>query len=592
VRINKITTRKIEDISHSEIEEIINSQPVIFVGSAISMFSPTNLLSGTAFVSKLFDYIFFEKKYKVKTFDWLKFEFDKIPFEAMMECFPHTNELPSIISSMFSTDNYNPYHESLYKKLVQEKFHAIITPNYDMCFDRLLSSGGFEKIIRDHEDFTRHSLTNLDQSYFKIHGTTQKGYTNSLIYTLHQEGTLKQWKKELLYNLIENRVVIMIGYSGRDFDICPVIAEFNNYKKIMWVHCHPDNKQKVELTAYQELLLYKREDNELILGDFETFLKNIFNETILVDRGQISFDPSSYFKLNENRLLEWRLNILDRIACARLGLPLINVLNGKIEDKKLIKKAAEMYGHTGEYVKAAKESLRLSEYYSKNSKEIIECFLSTSGFWLGNGNYYLSYKYLRKASQILKLNYPNDADLKLFILEKKLGLLEKLEKIFLGRTPHFLRRFLVRKIKKIYSQIKNLNESSLLDKRQAIFHNMERLGATENESFILPSFKGYNSLGNTGMALIAYRDKIRKNNWDADEKPFERLEYCISTAESLGMHTELWKFCRIKFTKCSMNRNEKKEVWHKWKENLKVTEYNVLRFLMTKLDLYWHFLKI
>ena len=177
--------RSINDIDFLEKQEILDSKPVVLIGSGISLFHPTSLMSGIGFCEKLYAYIFFEDEFKEAK--WLEEEIVNIPFEAFMECFPHKEKLPQLISKMFLKEAYNVFHELFAQNLLNGNFQSIITPNYDLAFDRALADLGHTKSIVGREDVQKFNR-NLGGVYFKIHGTADK--ENTLIYTLTQEGAL------------------------------------------------------------------------------------------------------------------------------------------------------------------------------------------------------------------------------------------------------------------------------------------------------------------------------------------------------------------------------------------------------------------
>jgi hypothetical protein len=588
----KITN--IDDISWNEIEAVVNSKPLIFVGSAISMFSPTNLLSGMNFCEKMYDYIFFDTKYRDKKYLWLMNEFNNIPFEALMECFPYKEKLPEIINSIFQVDRFNPIHKCIAERLVSGILHGIITPNYDLAFDSILKDLSYTEIVRDENDYRQWLHEKEKSCYFKIHGTSENNYLDTLIFTLSQEGTLKDWKIDLLKDLLSEKILIIIGYSGRDFDICPLIAKMNNYRKILWIHDSNSNNTNPEadLTAYAEYLLKQRNDNELIVGDFKKFTRLFFKEELDLNIEKINFIPSSHFKLSDDEISEWQLNILNRIACASIGIPLIKSLNEKVNIKKLTYLLSEMYGHTGEYFKAAKTSLELSKLYPKSSKEHILALSSVSRFWLYYGNYFKSCQYLSRAKNLKNQFYPNDDEVNTPLLNHELSFWMRMNQIFKLKLFFPIRYFILKSSKRISLSAQKLDGSGLWDERQTIQHNLERLNLEKESSLSLPSYKGYKNLGLPGMAIIAYRDKIRYNKWDSNEIKLDKLQECMDKAEALGMHTELWKLCRIKLKYCVLQQDMKKAIWNKWKQNLKITEYHFTRHLLMRLDLYWSYLKM
>ncbi|MFX1274176.1 MAG: tetratricopeptide repeat protein, partial [Promethearchaeota archaeon] len=85
---------------------------------------------------------------------------------------------------------------------------------------------------------------------FKIHGSKKNIITGvdtsqSLVTTLsalgkdREEGktfTIEAYKKPAIYQVLENRTLVVLGYSGSDdFDIAPFIKELKTCKKIIWI---------------------------------------------------------------------------------------------------------------------------------------------------------------------------------------------------------------------------------------------------------------------------------------------------------------------------------------------------------------------
>ncbi|MBS0646941.1 MAG: SIR2 family protein [Verrucomicrobia bacterium] len=568
--------------SAEDIAVIMKSKPVLLVGSAISMFPPTNICSGIQFCNQLYEYIFFEEEFKELL--WLREEVNGIPFEAIMECYPNRQELPHILSSIFNIDRDNPFHRLLAEKLVNGEFAAIVTPNYDSAFDKVLSiKKDFHRIVYKEDANKYYSHPELP-IYFKIHGTAED--ENTIIYTLSQETILEEWKEKLLQSLINDRVVIVVGYSGRDFDICPFIAKLES-KKILWLH-YSGNP-----SAYQNYILRSKSTNVCRSGSFQDFAKLFFSEEIILRPAKNEFHPEKYFKLDRKKIYEWRLNILNRIACASVGLPLLKKLNGILDQHKLLVFEAGMRGHTGEYKKQARLFYRLSKQHSPTSKERINGIIASAGCWL-NGSYYFQFLfYLRKAERVIVQNYSQDVEVISSLLQLKLSFWMKVNQIlkrrlFQRRIFGGVHKYVSNKIIPLKKKIDSLSLANGLDTQQGFQQIFDRLGIEQAGITSLKSFIGFKNLGLSGMALIAYRDKMRYNDWDeTDEKgPFGELDNCIQKAEDLGMCTELWKHCRIKFKRGLVDKGLQKEIWKQWKVNLSKTEYGIIRHLYERMDLY------
>jgi hypothetical protein len=574
--------KAIEQISEKEIQSIIDSKPVVLVGSAISIFPPTNLSSGVNFVQSLFNFIFTHSIYKTNNSKWIEEEFQNLPFEAVMERYPLQMELPEILSSTFKNDCFNNYHKSLAEKLKQGKLHSIITPNYDLAFDKILDDINFKSLVCTYEDYE--SKKNIGTGlYFKIHGTAEASLSNTLVFTLAQERRLEAWKIELLKELTKDRTLLIIGYGGRDFDICPVIKQFCSYKKIIWVQ--PDVSVS-DLTAYQEELINAKPENKMVDGDFTRFLRHFFKESIVLKTALVEFRPGNYFKLNDKEILEWQINILDRISCATFMKPTLEKLKGRISEMDWAKLECNLYGHIGLYKKAAKLHRYIAKQLPKRSDKAIGALLNTSGSWIGYGAYFNAYIYHMQAKKLAKKYLSNNKQLQFALHTNELVLFSKIQQIF---GP--FRRIILKKLHRLQLAIDKLQDEASIDNRQVIRLNFERLGISTDFS-LLSSYKGYRNLGISGMAIIAYRHKIENNNWDKNETPLADLSNNINKAELLGMSTEVWKLCRIQFKKFKLTPSKKREVWDKWKKNLEITEYNFLRHYLERMDLYWNFLKI
>lgn len=573
--------RHINDIRIDEKKKILKSKPVVLIGSGISMFLPTNLPSGGSFCKKMYDYLFFEDKFNGNEYRWLRNEIYKIPFEALMESFPSRLQLPSLICQIFSSGQPNKFHDLFAEKLKEGILGGLITTNYDMAFDNSLERLGYENRVVSNADLSRLN-GDLGNVYFKIHGSTDQ--EESLVYTLSQESRLEDWKANLFKDLIRGKTVIILCYSGRDFDICPFLAEQNIHANVMWL-----NRSDNSFTAYQKYLSKTSAKNEIIIGSIQDFAKIFFDKETICEIAEDEFNPKMIFNLNNSEIYEWRLNLFNRIGCASLGLPLIETLKGVVDEVKLLKSKCEMYGHTGEYKKEANEYFKLSQCYSPSSKEHVQALIDASSAWLKSGNFIKRRRFLNMALKAWGKLSLNESELTVLLIEHQLTLMNKMYQLF---PFEIVRRYIKRQVTIILrtSPLKTTN----LDKVQVLEHIvLERLGlkVRKNSSMPLPSHEGYANLGLTGMAIIAYRDKMRYKNWEVGEEPLDHLDVYLETAELLGMKTELWKYCKLKMCRKELSSPLKKQVWNKWRENLRVTEYGVFRTLYEKVSLYVYYLK-
>lgn len=102
--------------------------------------------------------------------------------------------------------------------------NSLITTNFETLFEKALIDSDVEFIpIRDEHEASKW-LSNSDPRLplFKPHGCLSS--PTSLAFLLDDIQTLSEAKAALLYKLLENRSVLIMGYSGNDDDILPVLS--------------------------------------------------------------------------------------------------------------------------------------------------------------------------------------------------------------------------------------------------------------------------------------------------------------------------------------------------------------------------------
>jgi len=580
--------RDIQTLSTIEIEEILNSVPAIFIGSAISSFHPTSLPSGEQFCRQLFEYVFQKDNLGIGIPENIKLEIANVPFEAIMECCPTKTRLPAILNKIYGTNIYNAFHYIFSQLLLEGKISSIITPNYDLAIDNVINEEKKICTIKSQDDYLAFKKTPIKGTYFKIHGTSEINCEDTLIYTLSQEGSLEKWKQELLTDLLQHKILIVIGYSGRDFDICPLIAEIN-YKKVIWIKYVNTN---IEQSAYEEYLLASNGNNLSVAGDFKSLLLKVFNKKVDCSFQPKEIDFNVIFSLSLEERLEWRINILSRIACANIGMKVLNNAKIHLRPDYVFMVLSEMYGHTGEYYKAALNADLYSQYSPANSIESLLGISRCSQFWINSGKYFKAYRLLNSLKLKKNKLFPNESQLDATILGNELTFWQRMKQLISNRLIKYVfilfHKYIDRKIEKLQIRFLLLKDNGNWNERQLIQHNIERLQLKVNYNLSLPAIKGYRNLGLTGMEIIACRHSLSNNKcWDDSERKL--LEYCISKAKELGMNTELWKLLRLKFQRENLSKHTKRIIWLRWKVLLQTTEYAYPFNIFAKADLLYHY---
>lgn len=556
----------LKDTTAKELAHIIGSKPVFLVGSFISTYLPTNVPSGEKLTEGLYHFIFGAAiPHSSQPWpDWLKEDFEQQPFEALMEVYPNKDRLPSIVRQLFSRGVPNPLHRCLCDALTSEKISAIITTNYDLCFDSCLRNSFVKKVVQESDLNSGSGSVPNTKVYFKIHGSAGEALEGTLVFNLGREGVIEPWKRALLSALLSNRVLVVIGYSGRDFEICPELERVDGLRRVVWL-------QKTEREPRPNPARVLRARNGLVLiGDLSQLLKCLFDPGLNAESGPSSLPNfAQYFDVGLIDL--WRVRILDRMACCSLGTPLAEQLPDQ-SSMSIQRIRRSMFGHAGKYRTAARAALRMASTPGISGRDRVECLLAASGSFFASGDYLLSSRYLRSAERAARATSTDECET--LILQSKLTRwmrLAQFARIF--RATRFLQT-IQRKSKPIYEHLLDLLEAAgEWDALQTIHHNAERIGYADPKRYPLPADVGYSNLGLKGMECIRVRDWIRAGTWRLAEEKARAAEHWIKVAEQYGWNHESWKLKWILLLRAPTGRLC--HFWSWW-NRFRATEYSLL----------------
>lgn len=205
----------------------------LFVGSAISTFPPTNIPSGMRIrdsMSRLLAERDFEGKYK--SADYFRAEFlSSMSLEGILEICDYKDSVYSFMKGLFDRAIPNPAHSFIASLIHQRLVHSVITTNYDEGIEKAFKRISGKTLLPIKQD-TRISATGYPY-FFKLHGSISDP-REQIINTLSQESKgLPRWKAESLDSLLAHKDVLFIGYSGHDFDICPLLLNMP-IKNVYW----------------------------------------------------------------------------------------------------------------------------------------------------------------------------------------------------------------------------------------------------------------------------------------------------------------------------------------------------------------------
>jgi len=500
---------------------------VFLIGSLVSTYAPTNLPIGAQITEGLWSFIFGDEWPP-----WLKKDFSLLPFETIMQCYPARAHVRTIVQRLFQTAPPNLIHHRLTAGLVGRTIDGLVTTNYDRAFEMSVSGQSNVHSVTTCADARAYLSTPPPARptlIFKIHGTAREGLESTLVCDLEAEGRLPRWKRDLLFDLIQGRTVIVVGYSGRDFDICPELADAKEPIDVVWLQ-----RTRRHLQPNAERVLQRRR-GILVLGDLVPFVEVVLGEKISVVQSPVTWRFDAHF--DQALVDQWRERLLEWMACPALfARPAINKKSDEI--RTLIESAA-FAKHAGAYYTGARILERIVRIPGLDRRERLTTEISKAEAWFMYGRHWWAWRMLGRIERQLT-DRPSDDELKVLAAELRL--------MMYMRAAQFAQRFRLvgfqKRIRKaslsFYKLARNALENGGAWRRLAsVQQNAERIGISDTAGLPLPAATGYASLGLISMDVIAKRDWIRSGEM-TKAKHYVAL-CCINKAAQYGWQAEAWK---------------------------------------------------
>ncbi|MEX2757800.1 MAG: tetratricopeptide repeat protein [Candidatus Sigynarchaeota archaeon] len=224
------------------------------VGAGISMNAPSNLPSARTFTRILLGaYAPAEELDRLLSIEALRYEFVVEQIQSNFDPGLHFLDYLDVVS------RFNAIHAFLARAI--KNGHYVVTTNFDYLIERALvqllpaeSRAAIVPVI-SKSDFIKYpdpSKLFEERKYplYKIHGSKRNIITgeetaDSLVTTISALGrdrennetfAVEAFKKPAVKNLLKGRHLVVAGYSGSDdFDIGPVLKEFQDFASLIWI---------------------------------------------------------------------------------------------------------------------------------------------------------------------------------------------------------------------------------------------------------------------------------------------------------------------------------------------------------------------
>lgn len=352
------TTTDLSAMSDADLAGVLQDDPVVaLLGSGVSIWHPSGLPSGKQFTLGVYEALFESQGTDLAPGPsdqaWLRAWFeggdpliglDGMPFEVLMERCPRPDPLRDLVCRLYTAGGSNPVHGAIAQLASCKRIDSIITTNYDCGIDDALSASAapLASVVREAQ--TSHDQVRW---YFKIHGSASPGLEDTLVHRLRLEGKLAVWKSRLLHRIVQNRVVLIVGYSGLDFDICPELA-LAGPRAIVWnFFSAKDAEKSPGLRRLKDAGVAVT----VVFGDMRELLGRLGVPTA-ARLARPAFDVAAELRrvFSAAELLLWRVRVLNSMGFARLATLAAEALDGAaLAPAEAAQARGQSHFHAGHY---------------------------------------------------------------------------------------------------------------------------------------------------------------------------------------------------------------------------------------------------
>lgn len=511
---------------------------VVFVGSAISSFAPTSVPTGRdtaeGLVRVILDLLPVPLDQRVLHSAHQRLQ--AIPFEQVLEACPDHQRLEVLVAESYGVSAPNTMHEALASGVQTGHIRALITTNYDLCFDRLLDDAEDIRRVVTQAD-AEAEPPGTDGVFFKIHGSAD--LPPSLVWSLTREARLPHWKRDTLARLARDRTMLVLGYSGGDFEICPELAQLS-VRRIVW------NIHRNDATAFA-LRVVEALQGRFVVGDMVELIDSLLGLRSRPDPGRPSHSlvdrVRNAFSHDELRL--WGADLFNRV-----GLPLLaQVFAAESHDWGSQQNLARAWFHSGRYRDAARLQTSLARRAPTRAQKA-EMHLEAADALRVYGRPVLATLHVLRAKKALSPGVSTDPLFSFILVKRALVRREFFriaEMLHLNRLAAWMRNRVLEDLRRAASasyetgQWELVYQSLMLADRIGE-HPTDLLGQSEATA-MLSSAEGFAHLGYWIAESMALRDAVARRAAVTDAE-LEQLKDFASFALAQGVFAERWKLAR------------------------------------------------
>jgi len=569
----------------AERDEIISKlqtePPVLLIGSAISAFAPSCLPSGKRFKDQLFELLFpttfFEDMPPMRAI--LQEHYENVPFEHVLEKIPPYESIRPMINKAYNAKIYNSIHEVLARALLAGRIKHIITTNYDLgletALDQIMSEKAFSPdklptlvFLKEHAE---RAVEKKKPIYFKIHGTADNRTGESIIYALRGEGSLPRWKRALLQQMLEEETLLLIGYSGVDFEICPEISNMAT-KRVVW-----NGRDDADKASHNARSIFDRDNGYYVQGDMRELIPRLFpavplatknesNELLeKIKNAEMSESDDLFNEIKRSfspgRVAEWRTRLLASLHCSSLAIKsadeLLRVtdhLDYDLTDMRVQKAWALMQsGKLRDSIKLYNSTIEFRTV-QECPYALASLLITLSDVYRCRGQYWRACSTLKKALEPLKDVPKRDErkELMFMALTKEGNILKDLYLILKGIPIPIIKGRIRRRMGKVYKKAARPSlEAGNWGYLNEIRLRAEQVGLNVENLFKdlpfepPPASMAYDHIAIISGASMSARLKVGEGKGSLSDEEKALLFHHLNLCESFEVHPEVWLICLL-----------------------------------------------
>jgi tetratricopeptide (TPR) repeat protein len=465
-----------------------------------------------------------------------------IPFETINEFAPSSVDLVNFYAKHFATTRPNEIHKQLVQLAALRCVSAFVTTNYDCGVEE--AAGGTSPIWPVVDP--RSPVPAQAIPLFKIHGCITNPKT--LVFRLVQEATLEAEKARYLHALLADRTLIVVGYSGIDFEICPAIA-YSQAREVVWCYRSGSSPKDYETPGYQAIA--RRIPIRPFPVDLSTGLPWLLTHVSLSLSPGHNIDTDLAALLTEDDRIIWALRLASSIGYVTLAQRLLKASLFSSPSNRIAPECEKQRGfvlfHSGRYRDAARTFLRAARSARKagDYEQYVQSLLEACDAWRTGGYYHRAVASFARAKLVAlwrtsaritgRLALKEALLLKSATVALQLGRstsgLSRILRRFVADLVHSRGRQLVTSARRHSAEAGQVFDQKQLEELESIF--------VPSQAAAAPALDGYGHLGYLSASTTLFRVRALKLPvpTSVGRETEERYELmCL-----LGNHPEAWK---------------------------------------------------